>query len=67
MRSLTLSRCSPLEDEAVHTHVSFILQSACAVCINAGSLSDPSDIPGLAHLLEHSMVLKILHACTNKV
>ena len=40
-----------------YTHMSSILQSACAVCINAGSLSDPPDIPGLAHLLEHSMVL----------
>ena len=30
------------------------LQAACAVCINGGSLSDPPDIPGLAHLLEHS-------------
>lgn len=30
------------------------LQSACAVCVRAGSFSDPPDIPGLAHLLEHS-------------
>ena len=31
-----------------------LLQSACAVCVNVGSFSDPDDIPGLAHLLEHS-------------
>ena len=33
---------------------SVLLQSACAVCVNVGSFSDPEDIPGLAHLLEHS-------------
>ena len=30
------------------------MQSACGLCINVGSFSDPIDVPGLAHLLEHS-------------
>ena len=29
-------------------------QSAAALCIGVGSFSDPDDIPGLAHFLEHS-------------
>ena len=37
------------------------LQSACAVCINTGSLADPPDIPGLAHLLEHSKTDQLQH------
>jgi nardilysin len=34
-----------------------IFKAACAVCINGGSLSDPPDIPGLAHLLEHMVFM----------
>ena len=30
------------------------LQAACAVCIRVGSFHDPPEVPGLAHLLEHS-------------
>lgn len=30
------------------------LQSAAALCVGVGSFSDPSDLPGLAHFLEHS-------------
>jgi len=37
------------------------LQASAALCINAGALLDPEDLPGLAHYLEHSM----LH-CFNK-
>ena len=29
-------------------------QAAAALCINVGSFSDPDDLPGLAHFLEHS-------------
>ena len=36
---------------SVHLHV---LQSACAVCIRVGSFCDPPEVPGLAHLVEHS-------------
>ena len=32
----------------------FLLQSAAALCIGVGSFSDPDDIPGFAHFLEHS-------------
>ncbi|CAI8005905.1 Nardilysin [Geodia barretti] len=34
-----------------------IIKAACSVCINGGSLSDPPDIPGLAHLLEHMVFM----------
>ena len=40
---------------AVHNcHGHFSLQAACGVCIKTGSFCDPPEIPGLAHLLEHS-------------
>ena len=29
-------------------------QSAAALCIGVGSFSDPDDVQGLAHFLEHS-------------
>ena len=29
-------------------------QSVCGVCVGVGSFADPGDVPGLAHLLEHS-------------
>jgi len=31
------------------------LQASAALCIRAGALLDPDDLPGLAHYLEHSM------------
>lgn len=31
------------------------MQSAAALCIGVGSFSDPAEVPGLAHFLEHSM------------
>jgi len=31
-----------------------VLQASAALCVNAGSLLDPDDLPGLAHYLEHS-------------
>ena len=34
--------------------ISLVFQSAAALCISAGNFSDPEDIPGLAHFLEHS-------------
>jgi len=30
------------------------LQSAAGLCVGIGSFSDPTEIPGLAHFLEHS-------------
>lgn len=30
------------------------VQAAAALCIGVGSFSDPDDLPGLAHFLEHS-------------
>ncbi|XP_023124749.2 nardilysin-like [Amphiprion ocellaris] len=32
-------------------------QSAAALCVGVGSFSDPSDLPGLAHFLEHMVFL----------
>ena len=32
-----------------------VLQSAAALSIGVGCFSDPPEIPGLAHFLEHSM------------
>lgn len=37
----------------------FISQSAAALCISVGSFSDPADLPGLAHFLEHSAFLDV--------
>jgi len=31
--------------------------AACALCIKVGSFSDPPDIPGLAHFLEHMVFM----------
>lgn len=31
--------------------------AACALCIGVGSFSDPPDIPGLAHFLEHMVFM----------
>ena len=34
---------------------SIAFQAAAALCVGIGSFSDPDDIPGLAHFLEHSL------------
>lgn len=31
--------------------------AAAALCVNVGSFSDPSDLPGLAHFLEHMVFM----------
>ena len=31
--------------------------AAASLCINVGSFSDPPDIPGLAHFLEHMVFM----------
>lgn len=31
-----------------------MLQAAAALCVGVGSFSDPDELPGLAHLVEHS-------------
>lgn len=33
------------------------LQAAAALCVGVGSFSDPKDIPGLAHFLEHMVFM----------
>ena len=37
------------------------LQSACGVCIRTGSYCDPTQVQGLAHLLEHSESIVFLY------
>lgn len=37
------------------------LQAAAALCVGVGSFSDPDDLPGLAHFLEHSELNKAEH------
>uniref|UniRef100_A0AAY4A7B4 Nardilysin a (N-arginine dibasic convertase) n=1 Tax=Denticeps clupeoides TaxID=299321 RepID=A0AAY4A7B4_9TELE len=34
-----------------------LLQSAAALCVGVGSFSDPGDLPGLAHFLEHMVFM----------
>uniref|UniRef100_A0AAX7T556 Nardilysin a (N-arginine dibasic convertase) n=1 Tax=Astatotilapia calliptera TaxID=8154 RepID=A0AAX7T556_ASTCA len=34
-----------------------VFQSAAALCVGVGSFSDPSDLPGLAHFLEHMVFM----------
>jgi len=43
--------------EAAFTETVVFPQSAAALCVAVGSFSDPEDLPGLAHFLEHSMYL----------
>uniref|UniRef100_A0A4W6E4G4 Nardilysin convertase n=1 Tax=Lates calcarifer TaxID=8187 RepID=A0A4W6E4G4_LATCA len=37
--------------------MSWVFQSAAALCVGVGSFSDPSDLPGLAHFLEHMVFM----------
>ncbi|XP_041133364.1 nardilysin-like [Polyodon spathula] len=47
-----------LEDESdVKEKSCFEKQSAAALCIGVGSFSDPDDLPGLAHFLEHMVFM----------
>lgn len=34
-----------------------IFQAAAALCVKVGSFSDPKELPGLAHLLEHMVFM----------
>ena len=45
----------PNEDEKIVT--SGLKQSAAALCIGVGSFSDPLELPGLAHFLEHMVFM----------
>lgn len=40
--------------EGAESSVCVSYQAAAALCISVGSFSDPDDLPGLAHFLEHS-------------
>ncbi|XP_077439809.1 nardilysin b [Vanacampus margaritifer] len=45
------------EDNAAKKKKSSEKQAAAALCINVGSFSDPDDLPGLAHFLEHMVFM----------
>lgn len=35
----------------------FFKQAACGLCVGVGSFSDPPEIPGMAHFLEHMVFM----------
>lgn len=46
------------------------LQAACGLCVGVGSFSDPPEIPGMAHFLEHMVFMgseKYPQVCTSSV
>lgn len=43
------------------------VQAAAALCISVGSFSDPDDLPGFAHFLEHSESSKVKSEKKQKV
>ncbi|XP_047444076.1 nardilysin-like [Mugil cephalus] len=45
------------DEEATAKKKSSEKQSAAALCIGVGSFSDPDDLPGLAHFLEHMVFM----------
>ncbi|XP_077390047.1 nardilysin b isoform X2 [Festucalex cinctus] len=45
------------EDNAAKKKKSSEKQAAAALCIKVGSFSDPDDLPGLAHFLEHMVFM----------
>ncbi|KTF92071.1 hypothetical protein cypCar_00031563 [Cyprinus carpio] len=45
------------EDSSCVRKCSSEKQSAAALCISVGSFSDPADLPGLAHFLEHMVFM----------
>uniref|UniRef100_A0A671P5M2 Nardilysin-like n=1 Tax=Sinocyclocheilus anshuiensis TaxID=1608454 RepID=A0A671P5M2_9TELE len=51
------SNCVNKCSEGVKKNCSSEKQSAAALCISVGSFSDPADLPGLAHFLEHMVFM----------
>uniref|UniRef100_A0AAQ4RPA4 Nardilysin a (N-arginine dibasic convertase) n=1 Tax=Gasterosteus aculeatus aculeatus TaxID=481459 RepID=A0AAQ4RPA4_GASAC len=45
------------EDSKLTLYSVCVFQSAAALCVGVGSFSDPSDLPGLAHFLEHMVFM----------
>ncbi|RXM28811.1 Nardilysin [Acipenser ruthenus] len=41
----------------VASNAVMLIQSAAALCVGVGSFSDPDDLPGLAHFLEHMVFM----------
>ncbi|KAG1945781.1 nardilysin b [Pimephales promelas] len=48
-----MNKCSEERKKACRSEK----QSAAALCISVGSFSDPADLPGLAHFLEHMVFM----------
>uniref|UniRef100_A0A8C5GZX4 Nardilysin a (N-arginine dibasic convertase) n=1 Tax=Gouania willdenowi TaxID=441366 RepID=A0A8C5GZX4_GOUWI len=42
---------------SAHRGTDFTCSSAAALCVGVGSFSDPTDLPGLAHFLEHMVFM----------
>ncbi|XP_016394221.1 nardilysin b [Sinocyclocheilus rhinocerous] len=51
------SNCVNKCSEGVKKNCRSEKQSAAALCISVGSFSDPADLPGLAHFLEHMVFM----------
>ncbi|RXN20438.1 nardilysin-like protein [Labeo rohita] len=51
------SSCANKCSEGVKKSCRSEKQSAAALCISVGSFSDPADLPGLAHFLEHMVFM----------
>ncbi|XP_076010587.1 nardilysin b [Genypterus blacodes] len=50
-------QCDDQDEKAVKKKGSTEKQAAAALCIGVGSFSDPADLPGLAHFLEHMVFM----------
>nr|KAF7408943.1 hypothetical protein H0235_013795 [Vespula pensylvanica] len=54
--------CEQLEDDDIHSFGAKRLKreekmAACGLCVGVGSFSDPPEIPGMAHFLEHMVFM----------
>ncbi|MBN3307302.1 NRDC protein, partial [Amia calva] len=50
-------KCSSEKQVRISQICYYLIQSAAALCIGVGSFSDPDDLPGLAHFLEHMVFM----------
>ncbi len=48
---------SPTKKRSSSSSVSGLKKSAAGICVGAGSFSDPAELPGLAHFVEHMVFM----------